>query len=304
MIDLEVQTLAALSAADHAAVEALRAAAGTTALSEFKLRGLGSPPVPTRRHVVAWCVDRLVGYGALGQQGGTWNLELLWEPGVDGDDVVTAMVLEALRGDVFPLRLWSRQPPLSNESTGRARALGFVDDRSVLRLERGVHRADFDAGASLEVRPFDLGRDASAWLALNARAFAAHPEQGSWDLAELNAHLAQPWHVPALFLVTELEGAMVAWCWCKVTTSDEGVVIGEIYVIGVDPSAHGRGLGSAMLTAGCAAMAAHGAQRIELYVEADNVPALSMYERHGFEVAERISALRLDSPGADEVANP
>ena len=55
-----------------------------------------------------------------------------------------------------------------------------------------------------------------------------------------------------------------------------------IYVIGVDPAAQARGLGSTMLHAGCDWMSAAGMPQVMLYVDSANAAGLRLYERAAF----------------------
>lgn len=116
------------------------------------------------------------------------------------------------------------------------------------------------------------------WLALNARAFADHPEQGSWTMADLRARLAEEWFDPALmWLLPAANPASGATgsVWVKPQRDGD-----EIYVLAVDPTQSGKGLGTGLLAV---ALTALGSQRsVDLYVDGDNLPARRLYERAGF----------------------
>ena len=138
-----------------------------------------------------------------------------------------------------------------------------------------------DETTDLPVRAFVPGRDEEAWLEVNNRAFAWHPEQGGWDLATIEAREKEPWFDPQGLLLLEMDGRLVGSCWTKVHASADPPM-GEIYVIGVDPDFHGRGLGRALTRAGLDWLAGRGLTVGMLYVDADNVAAVTMYRSMGF----------------------
>jgi mycothiol synthase len=134
----------------------------------------------------------------------------------------------------------------------------------------------------LRLRPFAPPRDAYAWLALHNRVFAGHPEQGNWDASDLQARLEQPWFNAADVLLAEdvRDGALKGFCWVKLPRIEASPA--EIYIVGVDPSARGQGLGRLLAQAGLAHIRARGRPGAILYVEADNTPAVALYEQLGF----------------------
>ncbi len=168
---------------------------------------------------------------------------------------------------------------------------GFTVDRQQFQLDIVLpitETARWPAGVT--VRPFVPGRDESAWLRVNNRAFANHPDQGGWIADVLERRMAEPWFDPAGFLLAWRDDDLVGFCWTKVHT--EPVRQGEIFVIGVDPDAQGLGLGRALVIAGLGYLAHE--CRCEtgiLYVAADNAAAVGLYQALGFTTKRTDTAL-------------
>jgi mycothiol synthase len=177
-------------------------------------------------------------------------------------------------------RLVMTAEPAESAHQHLARRTGMELDREILQLRRPL---PLTRQATVSVRPFRPGLDDEAWLDLNNRAFAWHPDQSGWTVADLAARIAEPWFDADGFLLHEVDGHLAGFCWTKVHT-DTSPPLGEIYVIAIDPAVHGRGLGEQLTLAGLDWLAAHGLKTAMLYVEADNRPARSLYERLGFTV--------------------
>lgn len=141
----------------------------------------------------------------------------------------------------------------------------------------------------LLVRPYHVGDDDEAWLAVNSRAFATHPEQGRMTLADLQDRQGEPWFDPSGFLIVEDttvrdadgRGRVAAFHWTKVEDTDPHS--GEVYVVGVDPDYQGRGLGRAVTLLGLQHLRSRGIRTATLYVDGDNTAAIATYHRLGFE---------------------
>jgi mycothiol synthase len=124
--------------------------------------------------------------------------------------------------------------------------------------------------------------DAADVVAVNAAAFAHHPEQGAMDEDNLARRMAEPWFDPAGLLVAEDGSGMLGFHWTKQHDARQG----EVYVVGVSPGAQGRGLGTLLTLAGLHHLARLGVDEVLLYVESDNAPGVAVYRRLGFEHAE------------------
>lgn len=148
--------------------------------------------------------------------------------------------------------------------------LGLRAVRAVLTLRRTGPPPPAPDGVVRRVQSEDIDRV----LAINARAFADHPEQGAMDRSDFDRRAASV-GLEGL-LVREAEGEIVGFHWTKV---DAGV--GEVYVIAVDPDHTGQGHGTALLAAGLRHLADGGIEDVVLYTESLS-PALSLYNALGF----------------------
>lgn len=169
-----------------------------------------------------------------------------------------------------------------------AKTAGLVVIRNLWRMAR-----DVDASPAIEkptvptgftARTFQPG-DEDAWLDLNSRAFAYHPEQGRMTRADLDERMAEPWWDPQglILIFDDATGALAASHWTKIAgdTPDEA----EVYVVAVDPGHQGHGLGKVVTALGLAHLKDRGARTIDLYVEGDNDAAVATYSKLGFERA-------------------
>lgn len=226
--------------------------------------------------------DTIIGAAVLGQG----ELDLVLDPEWRGVGFGGA-ALTGLLGSASPhLSAWSH----GDHPAARALAEshGFDRVRRLLQLRMPLGDGDASPSASapapdsghggVTVRSFDADTDAEAWVALNARIFAHHPEQGKMTLADLAARQDEDWFDADDFLLAVDErGELIGYNWLKVEDD-----LGEIYVLGVSPDASGRGLGRTLTNAGLSRLRDRGVSTAALYVEADNEPAVRLYRSVGF----------------------
>jgi mycothiol synthase len=234
-------------------------------ISEQGMLALAEPG----RHLLLFDGDTVLGYAQL----------------ADGAAELVARDAEAATEllNVLPAgsRLWAHgEQSIANQAALRA---GLRPVRTMLQLRATLAEvAEQPLPDGVRIRAFEPGRDDAAWLAVNARAFAEHPEQGSWDQHDLDHRLHADWFDPAGFLLAESGNRLLGYHWTKVH-SELDPPVGEVYVLGVDPSAQVIRLGSALLAAGLRHLLGRGLHTVLLYVEQDNPAAVRLYRRAGFE---------------------
>ncbi|MFF5343054.1 mycothiol synthase [Streptomyces althioticus] len=283
------RSLQTYTALDQAQVDAVLAlldeaarADGRQAVSEqgrLQLRGGEREGVS---HLLLTAGEELVGYAQLEDTDPVEPpaAELVVHPSYRGQGHGRALGTALLAASGKRLRVWAH----GGHSAARhlAQVLGLTLFRELRQMRRPLANLDLPDPVLPEgvtVRTFEPGRDDAAWLALNAAAFAHHPEQGSLTQRDLDDRKAQPWFDPAGFFLAEDDGRLVGFHWTKVHAA-EG--LGEVYVLGVAPGAQGGGLGRTLTTIGLRHLADQGLPTAMLYVDADNKAAVSVYERLGF----------------------
>ncbi|MFF5211685.1 mycothiol synthase [Streptosporangium sp. NPDC000396] len=193
------------------------------------------------------------------------------------------------------LRLWAHGGHPGAEAL--AVSAGFTKVRSLWQMRRSLFAAipTYELPEGVRLRTFEPGSsDEEAWVALNAKAFASHPEQGSWTLEDLKRREQEPWFDPAGFFLAERRAGsgddpaagdrLAGFHWTKVH-GDGGhghEPIGEVYVVGVDPAEQGNGLGKSLTLAGLSHLRARGLAQAMLYVDESNTAAIRLYEKLGF----------------------
>ena len=281
-----IETRAALTPEQTEAVLALLGAAarndGQHAVSEqgrLQLRGGAREGVA---HLLLTVDGELVGYAQLEDTDPVEPpaAELVVHPSYRGQGHGRALGSALLAASGKRLRIWAH----GGHSAARhlAQVLGLTLFRELRQMRRplaGLDLPDPRLPEGVSVRTFVPGQDDAAWLAVNAAAFAHHPEQGSLTQRDLDDRKAEAWFDPAGFFLAERGGELIGFHWTKVHAEER---LGEVYVLGIRPDTQGGGLGKALTTIGLRHLAEQGLPTAMLYVDADNKAAVSVYERLGF----------------------
>jgi mycothiol synthase len=270
-----------------ALAEAARAADGVAPLSENALLQVQHGSGPLARDLLLTVDDSAAGYAHLdASEDGDMSGELVIHPAHRRHGYGSALVSAVIAGaDGHGTRLWAHGDLPA--AAALANSAGFTRVRALWQLlmpltDRVLPAPAWPAGVS--VRTFRPGEDEDEWLGVNGRAFAHHPEQGSWTRKDLEVREAEPWFDPAGFFIAERDGRMAGFHWTKVhpADGDGDAPIGEVYVVGVDPGQQGGGLGRALTLAGVVHLQRLGLSQVMLYVDESNTAATRMYAALGF----------------------
>lgn len=245
-----------------------------------------------------------VAYAQISQGNDSFAIELVVDPhhryemATIGPEMLDAALGEVAVEGGGHVHWWVFEPTAAHDAV--AAAVGLSAGR---RLHQMRVPLPIDQPFDLVTREFKPGHDEAAWLAVNNRAFQWHPEQGGWTPATILSREDEDWFDPTGFLLHERDGRLAGFCWTKVH-ADHDPVLGEIYVIAVDPDFHGLGLGRALTLAGLDHLARPTPTRAGidvgmLYVDADNAAAVGLYHSIGFTIHRTDRAYVGDVPGHD-----
>ncbi len=274
----------ALSDDEQAKIQELIAAAkqadGVAPVGDQVLRELAHDRT---KHLLAVDGDDISGYLNLTEAPAM--AELVVHPDARRRGIGSAMARTGLSEGGDGARIWAHGNLAPARAT--AAALGLVVVRELLQMRRPLTDLPaFTGSDGVRIRTYAGPADDAELLRVNNGAFAWHPEQSGWTEADIAERREEPWFDPAgLFMaVDEHSDKLLGFHWTKVHSAD----LGEVYVVGVDPAAQGRGVGATLTLVGLHHLAERlsnsSAPAVMLYVEADNSAAVKTYRRLGFDV--------------------
>ena len=252
------------------------------------------------RHLLAVDGDGIQGYLNLAPAGDDEPAmaELVVHPDARRRGIGSTLIRTALAEGGTGIRIWAHGN--LDPARATAAALGLTPVRELLQMQRplaglpptpSVDRVRFATYAGPD--------DDAEVLRVNNAAFSWHPEQGGWTEADIAERRGEPWFDPAgFFLAYDGDsGQLLGFHWTKVHSAS----LGEVYIVGVDPSAQGRGLGATLTLLGLHHLADRLLEgdrdaQVMLYVEADNSAAVKTYRRLGFDVVNADVAYATPAP--------
>lgn len=226
----------------------------------------------------------------------TWTIDLAIDPNHrhDHDPITDITFYAALswvrRRGGRDVQWWKYEPTDSDRRI--AELHGLLPKRQLLEMHTQLDPTP--PSQAITTRSFVTSGDAPALLEVNNLAFAHHPDQGSWTYDSLIGRFASPWFDPAGLLIhTDDHGTMLGFCWTKIHHPTAAPPLGEIYVIAVRPTHHGRGLGRALTRAGLASLQQRGIEHVMLFVDGANTTARTLYQDLGFTVTATTAAFHM-----------
>lgn len=276
------------AAAVQQILERATAADGTAPVSEQAASSLTRDS--DARHLVATVDGTIAGYANLTPAHGEHPAmaEVVVDVPQRGRGLGARIVAAALDAGGTDTRIWAHGDLPAARAV--ARRLGLVGARELLQLRRPLDEGELpevQVPESVVLRTYRGSGDDAEILRVNAAAFAWHPEQGRWTARDVAERVAEPWFDPdGLFLAFDRDDPerLLGFHWTKVhPASETEPSLGEVYVVGVDPQAQGRGLGRLLTLAGLHHLRDRGLPAVLLYVEGDNTAALNTYTKLGFD---------------------
>jgi mycothiol synthase len=267
---------------------------GTPPIAEHILLHLRYGGDKADSHLLVEKDSQVIGYAHLDQTDlvAGPSVELVVDPSHRGAGVGKALLSEAIKICGKSLRLWVHGE--AEVAHNLAASFNFEKIRTVMQMSKSL--TDIQPVPVLDkeiiIRSFLPGIDSDDWLELNNKVFKDHPEQGGWQLSDLNHRLSEEWFDEKGFFIVEKNKQVIASTWTKVhgehshdhdgEASHAHPAIGEIYITAVDPEYAGLGIGKALTITALNYLKYQGLKDAMLYVDFDNKYAIKLYSALNF----------------------
>ena len=267
---------------------------GTPPIAEHILLHLRYGGDKADSHLLVENDNQIIGYAHLDQTDlvAGPSVELVVDPTHQSQGIGQQLLGAAIKICGENLRLWVHGEQEAAHSL--TASFNFEKIRTVLQMSKSL--TDIQPLPTIDkeiiIRSFLSGIDNDAWLELNNKVFKDHPEQGGWQLSDLNHRLSEEWFDEKGFFIVEKNKQVIASTWTKVhgahshdhdgDASHAHPAIGEIYITAVDPAYAGLGIGKALTITALNYLKYQGLNDAMLYVDAENLAAIALYKSLGF----------------------
>ena len=278
---------------------------GTPPIAEHILLHLRYGGDKADSHILAEKDNQVIGYAHLDRTDLVAGpcVELVVDPDHRSAGVGKQLLSKAIEICGNNLRLWVHGD--LEAAHNLATSFNFEKIRTVLQMSKSL--SDIQPlpiiDKEINIRSFLPGLDSKEWLELNNKVFKDHPEQGSWQLSDLNHRISEDWFDEKGFFIVEKAEKVIGSTWTKVHgahSHDHGgeashahPAIGEIYITAVDPAHTGFGIGKVLTITALNYLKYQGLTDAMLYVDFDNKAALNLYDSLGFKLSSKDVLYRL-----------
>ena len=278
---------------------------GTPPIAEHILLHLRYGGDKADSHLLVEKDNQVIGYAHLDQTDLVAGpcVELVVDPDHRSAGVGKQLLSKAIEICGKSLRLWVHGE--AEVAHNLAASFNFEKIRTVMQMSKSL--TDIQPlpviDKEISIRSFLPGIDSVDWLDLNNRVFKDHPEQGGWQISDLNHRISEDWFDEKGFFIVEKNKQVIASTWTKVHgkhshdhgsgQSHDHPAIGEIYITAVDPAHTGLGIGKVLTITALNYLKYQGLQDAMLYVDFDNKAALNLYDSLGFELSSKNILYRL-----------
>jgi mycothiol synthase len=242
-------------------------------LSEHKIATMGREA----SRVGVWSDDVgivLVAVASHHDGGGHWAVEAALAPrrreAVDEVAAIKQAAGLVTAGEAHTI--WS----FRSDQVGAAERLGYHEVRAVLRMSGPMRDSGVNSVPAISINPMTES-DLPGVVAVNNRAFVDHREQASLTEDGFRSLMRLNWFDPGGVLVARSKGRIAGFC----VTKHEEHLVGEVYLLAVDPALAGSGVGRALVCRGFAYLADRGAATARAWVDEANTPAVGLYQTLG-----------------------